>query len=188
MIVFNPDDVSPEHTGSLKWNWAGSELKSVTSTKLLGVIMSDDCSWTAQAKHAVTKGWGAYHAWKHVLRRPYLDRALKFRIINTIIKPTITYGMEVWAPPTIANAKAVDLPLKKAIRTALSVPEHARALYPTVLLLHDSGIRATPSDNAAAHVRYTHKILRAPLAFLPRLVANSLPNDHEWMGRAINWQ
>ena len=186
-IVFNPADICPEHAGSLKWNWAGSELQRVKSTKLLGVIMTDDCEWSAHAAYAVTKGWGAYHEWKHVLRQPYLDRALKFRIINAIIKPRITYGMEVWTPPTKGEIDAIDIPLKQAVRDALSVPSCDRALYPTVLLLHDSGLRATPSDNAAAHVRYAHKIIRASVDSLPRQIASCLPNTHLWMERANKW-
>ena len=94
-IVFNPSGVCPEHAESLQWNWAGTELQRESSTKLLGVIMTENCSWEAHAKYAAARGWGTYHAWKRVLRLPYLDRALKFRIINTLIKPAITYGMEV---------------------------------------------------------------------------------------------
>ena len=68
------------------------------------------------------------------------------------------------------------MPLKTAVRAALSAPPDTMILYPSDLLFHDSGIRAMSSDNAAAHVRYTHKLLRAPADSLPRQVATWLPN------------
>jgi hypothetical protein len=44
------------------------------------------------------QGLAAFHSWKHVLKKPDLNIATKLQIIGTVIKPCITYGMEVWAP------------------------------------------------------------------------------------------
>jgi Reverse transcriptase (RNA-dependent DNA polymerase) len=197
VLVFNPggepdvrDFASCESTtdAAEAWKWGTQPLERKHVTKYLGVMFTEDCTWAEQAAYATKKGYNAYHMWKHVLKQPYLDRRLKLKIIDTMIKPCITYGMEVWAPPG-ALAKKLETPLHTAVRAAMSAPNNAlRRLYSTALMLNDSGIRPIHSDNAAAHVRYAHKIVHSHAALLPRSVHRSLPIDHEWNTRVSRWR
>ena len=112
IIIFNPGGVSddeehhpPDPEPPDAWRWGTRTLPQQTTTKYLGVIFSADCSWVDHAAYAYQKGLGAYHALRGVLRHPYLDTYIKLHLINTCIKPCITYGMEVWTPPFPANIK-----------------------------------------------------------------------------------
>ena len=88
---------------------------------------------------------------------------LRYTTINQIIKPSITYGMEVWAPKNgCAACSNLEAPLRSAVRAAMDIPARDKMHYQVDLLLHDSNIRALHSDNAAAHVRLAHKFDTLP--------------------------
>ncbi len=84
VINFHPQGPGPG-VDSLSWTWGNTTLPRQPRTKLLGMILTEDCRWDEHTKYATQKGNNAYHAWKRVLRQPYLDRSLKLRIINTLI-------------------------------------------------------------------------------------------------------
>ena len=74
-IAFNPlipqtNSVNPP--ADHRFRWGDAPIPYQTSTKLLGVQLTDVCTWTAHTKYALQKGWNAFHAWKHMLRDPTL--------------------------------------------------------------------------------------------------------------------
>ena len=69
VLVFNPKGTGPD-VKTLRWTWGDAQLSQVTRTKLLGIMLTANCSWTAQVEDATKKGWGKYHTWRRVLSQP----------------------------------------------------------------------------------------------------------------------
>ena len=194
VVIFNPsgtaDIIEPEPPDPRPpdtWHLGTHELPQHTTTKYLGVIFSADCSWNDHAAYAHQKGLNAYHALRGALRHPYLDTHIKLRLINTCIKPCITYAMEVWTPPLQTGAK-LETTLHRSLRAALSIPDDiTKQLFPSDLLLHDSNIRHIRTDNAAAHIRYHFKLRNRPQGSLPSKALAALPHTDHWLQRCTKW-
>jgi hypothetical protein len=183
----NPDGEPCQEEGPDLWQWGETPLKNQDQTKNLGLILTSDCEWAAHTAYARTKGLAAYHIWKQTLSNPYLLRQTKFTIIKTCIKPAITYGMEIWAPPP-AMAGSLETPLRLAIRTALGIPYGAeRRRYPVDLMHNDTAIRCLASDNKAAHVRFMLRVQHLPASRLQRHVLDMLQPNNSWRARVDSY-
>ena len=109
------------------------------------------------------------------LNNRLFSRRVKLTIINTCIKPCITYGMEIWAPPP-GTETALEMPVRNAMRTALGVPGgQSRTQYPVDLLHFDTAVRPVLSDARAAHVRYWQRVRTLPTLRLQRRALDMLP-------------
>ena len=63
VLVFNPKGPGPD-IDTLRWTWGDAQLSQVTSTMLLGIMLTADCSWATQVKYAVKKGWDKLRSWR----------------------------------------------------------------------------------------------------------------------------
>jgi endonuclease/exonuclease/phosphatase family metal-dependent hydrolase len=179
---FDPDNQAPD-----VYMWGHLELPHVTSTKSLGLIVTDDCTWTKQCAHAAKRGHAAVHAMQHVLKNRRLHLATRLACININIKPCMTYGMEVWAPPERGAAAAwakIERPLRKAVRMTLAVPRGIQnKQYASDILHLDTGIRPLRSDKDAAHLRYYHRLRCLPDTHAQRRTLNAISEKpaNPWM-------
>ena len=97
--------------------------------------------------------------------------------------------MEVWAPPDGHAAKALEAPLRCALRAALGVPVgEARTMYPVHLMHYDTAIRPFASDNRASHVRYWQRVRTLPASRLQRCALGMLAPRHPWLQRVRSWR
>jgi hypothetical protein len=48
-------------------------------------------------------GLGAFHSWRPVLMSSHFSVATKLRIIHSVVRPVLEYGMEVWGPSCMGN-------------------------------------------------------------------------------------
>jgi hypothetical protein len=157
--------------------------------KYLGVFFTSDCTWGEHAAYARSKGYAALAMWKSVLRNKRISLPAKLAVITACIKPCVTYGMEVWAPPGGQPAKALETPLRCALRAALGVPAgEARSLYPANLMHYDAAIRPFASDNRAAHVRYWQRVRMLPVSRLQHSALEMLAPRHPWLVRVKRWR
>jgi hypothetical protein len=80
------------------FRWGSAPLQVVDQVKYLGVRLN--CAWTRDTHIAAAyrKGLGAFHNWRPVLVSPRISVAAKLRIIPSVIRPLLEYGMEVWGP------------------------------------------------------------------------------------------
>jgi Reverse transcriptase (RNA-dependent DNA polymerase) len=194
-LVFNPSGASStpagnpvQEAGDDCWLWGSTPLPQVSKVKYLGLILTSDCSWKEHAAYAASKGHAAYAAWKSVLRNPLLSLRSKLSVITACIKPCITYGMEVWAPPA-AQRDSLEMPLRHALRAALGVPYGvARSHYPVDLMHYDTAVRPVASENRAAHVRFWQRVRTMPESRLQRRVFETLQPGHPWVARAHAWR
>ena len=96
--------------------------------------------------------------WVNTLKNKHMPMKAKRAIIQQCIKPCITYGMELWAPPSQNYYDKLDKPIKWAIKTALHIKHHERRAFPVVLLHNDLAIRPMTSENKAAHIKHAHRL------------------------------
>ena len=171
------------------WLWGDAALPHVDKVKYLGVVFTSDCTWNEHAAYARSKGYAALAMWKGVLRNRHISLPAKLAVITACIKPCVTYGMEVWAPPDGRPAKALEAPMRCALRTALGVPGgDARNLYPVHLMHYDTAIRPFASDNRAAHVRYWQRVRMMPASRLQHRALSMLTPRHPWLKRVVRWR
>ena len=195
-LTFNLGGAAVDSTGAHiaddgegAWNWNGTPMPHVHKIKYLGLVFTSDCTWDAHVARARECGFGALAMWRGVLRNNLLTLGTKLTVISACIKTPITYGMEVWAPRTTACAKALEVPLRRALRAALGVPSgEARALYPVDLVHYDTAVRTIASETRAAHVRYWQRVRSFPEARLQRVTLDKLPGTHPWLRRALQWR
>ena len=174
--------------GPDQWTWGDAPLANRDSTKNLGLVLTADCEWEAHAKLARRKGQAAFHMWKRTLQNPHITMRAKLAIINSCIKPCMTYGMELWTPPR-SILVSLEVPVRQALRAALGVPRGpGRARYPSALLHHDSAVRTLASDNRAAHVRYWSRVRHLPAGRLQQQTLAMLPPDNPWLTRVSQWR
>lgn len=194
-LVFNPGGSASdpsgnpvEEAGEDAWHWGDTALENRTKTKNLGIVLTSDCKWIEHAKLARAKGRAALHVWMKALSNKYLSIRTKLAIINTCIKPCMTYGMEIWTPPP-SWQQSLETPVRNAIRIALGIPKGPeRSRYPSDLLHYDTAVRPVASDNIAAHVRYWNRIRNLPAVRPQRQALDMLPVTNSWNRRTRRWR
>ena len=134
------------------WTCNGRNIPHRTQTKLLGIHLTQNFTWKEHADYAIQKGKNAFYMWVNTLKNKHMPMKAKRAIIQQCIKPCITYGMELWAPPSQNYYDKLDRPIKWAIRTALHIKHRERQAFPIVLLHNDLAIRPMTSENKAAHI------------------------------------
>jgi hypothetical protein len=82
-----------------EFHWGTSSLTVVDQVRYLGIRVTSSWSWDTHIAAAYRKGLEAFHSWRPVLMSSNVSVAAKLRIIHSVIRPVLQYGMEVWGPP-----------------------------------------------------------------------------------------
>ena len=77
----------------------------------------------AEAKQ---KGLKAFFKWSNVLSSPRIHVNVKMRVIHSVIRPVMEYGMEVWGPPS-GDPQALLTPLDEVVQMACRVATGVRS-------------------------------------------------------------
>jgi hypothetical protein len=81
------------------FHWGTSSLTRVDQVRYLGIWLTSFWSWDTHIAAAYRKGLGSFHFRRPVLMSSRLSVAAKLRIIHSVIRPVLEYGMQVWGPP-----------------------------------------------------------------------------------------
>jgi hypothetical protein len=81
------------------FHWGTSSLTVVDQLRYLGIRLTSSWSWETHIAAAYRKGLGPFHSWRPVLMASRFSVAAKLRIIHSVIRPVLEYGVEVWGPP-----------------------------------------------------------------------------------------
>ena len=118
---------------------------------------------------AVRKGWAAYHAWAPVLASTRIHVATKKRLIDTHVRPSMEYALEIWSTPLVssdaASLQPLDVVLTAACRLACGVRaspamhawERRAGVKPDVLLA-DMGELPMQDVALIATLRYAERV------------------------------
>jgi hypothetical protein len=80
------------------FRWGSAPLLVVDQVRYLGVRLNCAWTWETHIATAYRKGLGAFHTWRPVLVSTRISVAAKLRIIHSVIRSVLQYGMEVWGP------------------------------------------------------------------------------------------
>ena len=124
VLVFGTALQRAEHAGAV-FRWGDAALPRAPSAKYLGVVFHEGMTWDLRIAQAVRKGWAAYHAWAPVLASTRIHVATKKRLIDTHVRPSMKYALEIWGSPLIpsdaASLQPLDVVLTAACRLACGV-------------------------------------------------------------------
>jgi hypothetical protein len=150
-----------------EFRWGSAPLQVVNQVKNLGVQLNCAWTWDTHITAAYRKGLEAFHIWRPVLVSPHISVAAKLRIIHSVIRPVLEYGMEVWGP---------------LAHLAAGTPRRGRAHPPSPLLHFDQlllsasrlacGVRALPGEPS-----WTRRACISPEVLLS--VCHVLPSERE---------
>ena len=124
LVVGNAEARSSE-TVEHFW-WGCQEPPQVQSVRYLGVWLTNDWTWDKQVAEAKQKGLKAFFKWSNVLTSPRIHVNVKMRVVHSVIRPVMEYGMEVWGPPT-GNPQAQLAPLDEVLQMACRVAAGVRS-------------------------------------------------------------
>lgn len=116
---------APAQDLSITWTWgpAGNPIPVSKEYKYLGVMLSDTGGWAQHVEYVLEKGKKKLHSLWPVLSNRALTLALKKRVIESVLRPTLEYGGEVWYANK-TQQKQLEKVLLKAARTALGAPKY----------------------------------------------------------------
>jgi hypothetical protein len=80
------------------FRWGSAPLHVLDQVKYLGVRLNCARTEDTHIAAAYCKGLEAFHTWRPVLVSPRISLAATLRIIHSVIRPVLEYGMEVWGP------------------------------------------------------------------------------------------
>ena len=102
----------------------GQTLHTATTAKYLGVRLSWNRKWSRHLSEKKKTGLKALHALTPLIgRRSTLSVKTKLRLYKSVIRPTMTYGCEVWPG---ADTKPLQIVQNKALRYITGAPWYAR--------------------------------------------------------------
>jgi len=90
-------------------NWRPSihdrDIEMVSSYCYLGIIISSTGKFRQANDSLYRKGLGAYFSLRSTIDRRYIDASCLHKLFNTLVKPILLYGCQVWAPvlPTVSK-------------------------------------------------------------------------------------
>ena len=136
---FNPDkcNIMHIHTSRVQpmtkhYEMCGQILKTVSSAKYLGVIISDNLSWHEQIAAATKKGNTTLHLIARNLRKcPRSTRALAY---TTLVRPKVEYCASVWDPYQKEDINTLEMLNRRAARTVHNKSWRQRNVSPTELI------------------------------------------------------
>jgi hypothetical protein len=157
-LIFNPQSSSPPHP--VQYN--GSDLTWQPSFIYLGIIYDSINGIQGAGDRCLQKGRGALYSL--VRRCNQLDIhniTIKIHLFNTLVKPILMYGCEVWGPAYLDRGNAIyrknlDHLHLSFLRQCLGV----RSTTPTVNIFAELGIEPI-----------THSIKRQAIGFWNRVVS-----------------
>ena len=88
-------------------NWRPSihdrDIVMVSRYCYLGIIISSTGKFRQATDSLYRKGLGAYFSLRSTIDRRFVDASCLNKLFNTLVKPILLYGCQVWAPvlPTV---------------------------------------------------------------------------------------
>ena len=203
----SPTQESRTEPETFKWGPSADAaiIPHKTKTKLLGVIFTEDCTWSSHIKYACSKGHGQVYRLKKLLKNRHLDRDIKLTMIRIYVDTAMTYGAEIWCPSTNTELNKLEVPRRTALRMALGLPTGpSKRMFPSCIIHTDTNTRPFRSELCAGHLRLYAKYRAMPSTRFPRQALamlenlprhprkdspnNSQPPHKDWLHRTLHWQ
>jgi len=149
------------------------ELPMPASYKYLGVLFSDDLTWTAHARATIAKAQRTVPLITRLIsqhHRPHLP--VVRTLVKAVLAPVISYGMVVWQPAE-KECRQLDALLALPLRCCLRLPWNIHRLS----LLTDCGIHDCAAMVARARASFLHRACSLKCAPLTRGIMTAVLNS-----------
>lgn len=103
------------------------EVKTADSLKYLGIKINSNLDNKAAIDHAVTKGNLARSTLNWILKRHEWDTKLKILTYKQLIRPTLTYGTEIWDEE--ADISKLEILERKILRVCTGISKRPDGRY-----------------------------------------------------------
>ena len=111
--------------GRLRLNYDNIELEQVTSTKFLGIIISDTLTWDEHIK-LITRKLSKISGSLYNLRR-CLPKSSRRSVYYALVNSQLIYGISLWGSAgSPSNLSALFAAQKKTLRTIFRIPRLSR--------------------------------------------------------------
>ena len=130
-VKFNPSKCEVmrithnKNKSTTRYQVSGTELRNVSNSKDLGVIMASDLTWTKHVEefHKANKVLG-------LLKRTVRNKNMKnFTILyKTLVRPILEYASPVWSPHLAKDIHEIEKLQRRASRIALGQRRQEMAL------------------------------------------------------------
>jgi Reverse transcriptase (RNA-dependent DNA polymerase) len=157
--------------------FAGERVETVTSYKYLGVEFSQNMSWATCVKHRLAHGYKAFYNMVQKCKRASLSTwKLKKQLFNTLVRPVVLYGVQVWGPSTSQSSwSKVEAIQKLFLEMELGV----KTQTPYTLLLAESGLLPLEVEALYLTLQYVMRVEALKDSRLPKQAFHS--------SRALGW-
>ena len=106
----------------------GEKIERVTSSKLLGLIISSNLSWEEHV-NAITSRASQHLYFLHLLKRVWVSMDNLIRVYCSLIRPTVEYACQVWhGDLTKDKTKSIESIQKRALDIIMPDTEYDLAL------------------------------------------------------------
>ena len=136
-------------------NWrpviGGDPINIVSSYCYLGVIVSSNGKFTQAVNSLYRKGLGAYFSLRNTVDRRFIDPTCFDKLFNTLIRPILSYGCQVWCP-SLPVVKSITAGFRRNLSLNQLLPTIAKSCQEQVHLRHLKYLLGTNrrSSNLAA--------------------------------------
>ena len=131
-VKFNPSKCEVmrithnKNKSTTRYQVSGTELRNVSNSKDLGVIMASDLTWTKHVEELVHKANMVLGLLKRTVRNKNMK---KFTILNkTLVRPILEYASPAWSPRLSKDIHEIEKLQRRASRVALGQRRQEMAL------------------------------------------------------------
>jgi hypothetical protein len=149
----------------------------VTSYKYLGVEFSQSMRWATCVKHRVAHGYKAFYSMVQKCKTTSLSTwKLKKQLFNSLVRPVVLYGVQVWGPTTSQSTwNQVEAIQKLFLEMELGV----KTQTPYALLLAEAGLLPLEVEALYLTLQYVMRV--------EALNDSRLPKQAFHTSRAFGW-
>lgn len=155
VMVVHPSEEHRARDQGASWTFGDTQLEVVDQYKYLGVIFSNDLTWTKQSLRVISKAKASLLRLSTLLSRKELPSALKTLVWDSVAGSVLQYGTEVWDVPTLKLKKQLESIQHQARIKMFRLQRHSSLLAVRGL----AGARSLASQRLKAKLRYRQRLL-----------------------------
>ena len=87
------------------WQWGDASIPLVESTKYLGVMLNHNMNWDVHAEYVLKRAEKAASAIWGALSDSRINLRFRRLLLNSLVKPVMEHGCEIWEPTKAAAGK-----------------------------------------------------------------------------------
>ena len=164
--------------------FGGEKVEMVTSYKYLGVDFSQSMSWATCVKNKVAHGYKAFYSMVQKCKGANLSTwKLKKHLFNSLVRPVVLYGVQVWGPTTSRSSWSMVEAIQKLF---LEMELGVKTQTPYTLLLAEAGLLPLEVEALYLTLQYVLRVKGLDDSRLPKQAFHS-SGGSGWYADVCRW-